>query len=236
MIGYLLEKYVEAFGFPTETCMADWLDTAVTCGHEDILRLLLYLPTEVGISTFYRAFEAACRLSKVSLLYLFFRPSPNVPGRLAINQIYSWRDKSHRSGYPLKTAMMFAERRHMRGIIVKLLELGADPNGPKYRPHSGRPLHLAFDQCVSGILPLLDAGANPHLIDDDWWIKFQRKRYAKTSVIGKAFRKALKCHAKPKPAKGVEGFLAGVDEKIKEDTVAVKDVNLVPASSGCTQS
>ncbi|CAN9171052.1 unnamed protein product [Alternaria sp. RS040] len=238
MTHYLLEKYVEAFGSPTETCMAVWLNTAVTCGHEDILRLLLYVPTEVGISTLYRAFEAACHLSKVSLLYLFFRPSPNVPGRLAINRIYSWRDKNYASEYPLNTAMMVAEQRHMRGIIVKLLELGADPNGSKYRSHSGRPLRLAFDfdKCVSGILPLLDAGANPHLIDDDWWIELQWKRFAETSVIGKALRKALKCHAKPKPAKEVEGFLAEVDEKIKEDTVAVKDVNLVPASSGYTQS
>jgi hypothetical protein len=236
MIDYLLQKYVEAFGSPTETCMAGWLDTAVTCGRKDILRLLLYLSTEVHISTFYKAFEAACCLSKVSLLYLFFQPSPNVPGRLAINQIYSWSDKSYRSTYPLDTAIRFAQRRHMRSIIEKLVELDADPNGPKYRPHFRRPLHLAFDQRVSGILPLLDAGANPHFINDAGWMKFQRGRHEKTSVIGKALRKALKRCAKLKPADGVEGFLAEVDEQIKEDTVAVKDVNLVPASSGCTQS
>ncbi|CAN9243389.1 unnamed protein product [Alternaria alternata] len=138
--------------------------------------------------------------------------------------------------YPLNTAIKLAERRHVRSIIEKFLELGADPNGPKYRAHLIRPLHLAIDQCVSGILPLLDAGANPHLINDAVWMKVQRQKYAKTTVIGKALRKALKRYAKSKPAKGVEGFLAEVDEKIKDDTVAVKDVNLVPASFGCTQS
>ena len=122
-------------------------------------------------------------------------------------------------------------------IIKKLLELGADPNGPKYRAGLRRPLYLATTgECASGILPLLDAGANPHFINDAGWMKFQRGRHEKTSVIGKALRKALKRCAKLKPADGVEGFLAEVDEQIKEDTVAVKDVNLVPASSGCTQS
>jgi hypothetical protein len=232
MIDYLLQKYVEAFGSQTEICMKDWLNTAVTCGNKDMLHLLLHLSTEVGIATFYKAFETACRLSQVSLLYLFFEPSPNVPGRLAINQICSWSNKSYRHGYPLNTAMKLAERRHMKSMIEKLLELGADPNGPKYRAHLKRPLHLAFDQCVSGILPLLDAGANPHLINDAVWTKVQREKYAKTTVIGKALRKALKRYAKSKPANGAEGFLAEVDEQIKEDTVAVKDVNLVPASFG----
>lgn len=226
--------------------MADWLDRAVTCGHQDMLRLLLHCPTQAGISTFYKAFETACRLLRVSLLHLFFPSSPDGSGCLAINQVYLWSDKSYRPAYPLETAIRFAQRRHMRSIIKKLLELGADPNGPKYRAHLRRSLHLAIDQRVSGIRPLLDAGANPYLINDAEWTEFQRKgfhrtTYAKTSVIGKALRKALKLYvkskpAKAKPAKGVEGFLAEVDEKIKEDTMAVKDVNLKPAFFGCTQS
>jgi hypothetical protein len=237
MIEHLLEKYVEAFGSPTEACMTEWLDKAVTCGHEYTLGLLLRLPTEVGISTFYKAFEAACRLPRVSLLYLFFRPSSNIPGRLAINKVYSRSDKDYWSVYPLDTAIRLAKRRYMGSIIKKLLELGADPNGPKYRAGLRRPLHLATtDYCVSGILPLLDAGANPYLINDAQWIKVQRKRYSKQTSKGKALRTALKRYAKSKPAKGVEGFLAEVDEQIKEDTVAVRDVNLVPASFGCMQS
>lgn len=237
MIEYLLEKYVEAFGSPTEACMIDWLDKAVTCGHEYILGLLLHLPTEVGISTFYKAFEAACRLPRVSLLYLFFRPSSNIPGRLAINKIYSLSGKDYWSAYPLDTVIRLAKRRHMGSIIKKLLELGADPNGPKYRAGLRRPLHLAAnDYCVSGILPLLDAGANPYLINDARWIKVQRKKYSRQTSKGKALRIALKRYAKSKPAKGVEGFLADVDGRIKQDTVAVKGVNFKPAFFGCMQS
>jgi hypothetical protein len=113
-------------------------------------------------------------------------------------------------------------------IIKKLLELGADPNGPKYRAGLRRPLYLATTgECASGILPLLDAGANPYLINDARWIKVQRKRYSKQTSKGKALRIALKRYAKSEPAKGVEGFLA---------EVAVKDVNLKPAFFGCTQS
>jgi hypothetical protein len=213
MIEYLLEKYVEAFGSPTEVCMAEWLNRAVTYGRKGMPALLLHLSTDVGISTYYKAFEAACRLSKVSLLYLFFRPSPIIPARLAINKFYPLSDKGYRSVYPLDTAIRVAARRHMESIIKKLLELGTDPNGPKYRVSSRRPLHLAtIVDCVSGILPLLDAGANPRLVNDAGWTKKQRKKYGKTSVIGQALRIALKRYPKSKPTKGIEGFLAEVDE------------------------
>ncbi|CAN9275110.1 unnamed protein product [Alternaria alternata] len=228
IIDYLLHKYVEAFGFPTEACTAEWLDRAVTCGHKDMLRLLLCRPTQAGISTFYKAFETACRLSKVSLLHIFFPYSLGGPGCLAINQVYPSSIKGYPSTYPLITAIRLAEGRRMTTIIKKLLELGADPNGPKYRAGLRRPLYLATTgECVSGILSLLDAGANPYLINDARWIKVQRKRYGKQTSKGKALRIALKRYAKPKLAKGVEGFLA---------EVAVKDVNLKPAFFGCTQS
>jgi hypothetical protein len=208
--------------------MAEWLDRAVTCGHKDILRLLLYCPTQAGISTFYKAFETACRLSKVSLLHIFFPYSLGGPGCLAINQVYPSSIKGYSSTYPLNTAIRLAEGRRMITIIKKLLELGADPNGPKYRAGLRRPLYLATTgECASGILPLLDAGANPYLINDARWIKVQRKRYSKQTSKGKALRIALKRYAKSEPAKGVEGFLA---------EVAVKDVNLKPAFFGCTQS
>ncbi|KAB2099151.1 hypothetical protein AG0111_0g12624 [Alternaria gaisen] len=188
-----------------------------------MLSLLLHLSTEVGISTFYKAFEAACRLSKVSLLYLFFRPSPIIPARLAINKVYSFSDKGYRIVYPLDTAIRLAKRNHVGSIIKKLLKLGADPNGPKYRASLRRSLHLAtIVDRVSGILPLLDTGANPHLINDAGGTKKQRKKYGKTSMRGQALRIALKRYTKSKPAKGVEGFLAEVDEQIKEDMVAVK--------------
>lgn len=203
--------------------MAEWLDRAVTCGHKDMLRLLLYCPTQAGISTFYKAFETACRLSKVSLIHIFFSYSLDGPGCLAINQVYPSSIKGHPSTYPLITAVRLAEGRRMTTIIKKLLELGADPNGPKYRAGLRRPLQLVTTvDCVSAILLLLDAGANPRMINDAEWTKKQRKRYEKTSVTGQALRAALKRYAKSKPAKGVEGFLAEVDESIKEDMVAVK--------------
>ncbi|KAL1797129.1 hypothetical protein ACET3X_003735 [Alternaria dauci] len=212
MFAYLLEKYVDAFGLPREACMADWLNKAVTYGRKYMLCLLIRFPNQAGISTSYKAFETACRLSKVSLLELFFTSVPTSPARLSVNQVYQSTNGPYSSTYPLMTAIQFAKPQHRRCIVKKLLELGADPNGPKYLAGLARPLQFGmyFDYANS-ILPLLEAGANPRLINDAGWTKAQRSKYGKVTVIGKALRVALKSHKKFKPTKGVKNFLAEVE-------------------------
>jgi hypothetical protein len=61
MARYLLDQYVEIFGPATETCMENWLDKAMIIGHEEIARLLMHMPTHLGMGTFYTAFGDSCQ-------------------------------------------------------------------------------------------------------------------------------------------------------------------------------
>jgi len=205
-IKYLLAKYITAFGSATETCMKAWLDKTIGISNEEILKLLLALPSQTGPSTIYTAFETACRLSKPDLLHLLFGPQIGQT-TLAINQIQG-------STYPILTAVN-ACTTPQAGIFIKsLLGLGADPNGPAYLAGLERPLQAAtrYGRSIA-CLVLLGAGANPHLVTPGSlaWVESVKKRYREDTRAGRVFREALEVCEAPKVARD-EDFLVEVDE------------------------
>ncbi|KAI4675978.1 uncharacterized protein J4E84_009777 [Alternaria hordeiaustralica] len=206
MTKYLLAKYITAFGSATEACMKAWLDKAIQTNKEELLKLLLALPSQTGPSTIYAAFETACRLSKPDLLHLLFGPQIGQT-TLAINQIQG-------STYALLTAVNLCTT-PAAGIFIKsLLELGADPNGPAYRAGVERSLQAAMRYGRSiACLVLLEAGANPHLVTPGSlaWVESVKKRYREDTRAGRVFREALEVCEVPKVARD-EDFLVEVDE------------------------
>ncbi|KAI4641271.1 hypothetical protein J4E93_008150 [Alternaria ventricosa] len=203
MTNYLLAKYITAFGSATETCMKVWLDKAIQLSNEEILKLLLALPSQSGPSTIYAAFETACRLSKPDLLHLLFGPQVG-QFTLLVNHIQG-------STYPLLTAV----NAYTTGTFIRsLLELGADTNGPAYLAGLERPLQAAtrYGRSIA-CLVLLGAGANPHLVTPGSlaWVESVKKRYREDTRAGRVFREALEVCEAPKVARD-EDFLVEVTE------------------------
>ena len=206
MTTYLLAKYITAFGSATEACMKAWLDKAIQTNKEELLKLLLALPSQTGPSTIYAAFETACRLSKPDLLYLLFGPHISQT-TLLVNQIQG-------STYPLLTAVNACATAAAGVFIKSLLELGADPNGPAYLAGLERPLQAAtrYGRSIA-CLVLLGAGANPYLVTpgSSAWVESVKKGYREDTRAGRAFREALEVCEVPKVARD-EDFLVEVTE------------------------
>ena len=206
MTKYLLAKYITAFGPATEACMKAWLDKAIQINNEEILGLLLALPSQAGPCTMYAAFETACRLCKPDLLHLLFGPQIGQT-TLSINQVQD-------STYPLLTAVNLCTTPAAGTFIKSLLELGADPNGPTYLAGLERPLveAMRYGRSVA-CLVLLEAGANPYLITPGSlaWAESVKKRYREDTWAGRMFRGALEVCEVPAVARD-EDFLVEVTE------------------------
>ncbi|KAI4940470.1 hypothetical protein J4E86_010850 [Alternaria arbusti] len=212
MVKYLLSKYISAFGLAEEFCMKAWLKTTIEFGDEDVLKLILTVPSGYGPSIIYAAFETACRLAKPDLLHLLFGSEVSQT-TLSINHVQGFT-------YPLLTAVEACATLEDAIFIKELLKLGADPNGPAYLADLDRPLVAAMrDSKTAACLILLEAGANPHLVACTRWVKRMRKLYPRDTEAGKALRKALKTCEKPKVARD-EDFLVEVveaDEDVEMD-------------------
>ncbi|KAI4911166.1 hypothetical protein J4E85_011304 [Alternaria conjuncta] len=203
--NYLLAKYITAFSSATEACMKAWLNKAIQTSNEEILKLLLALPSQTGPSTIYAAFETACRLSKPELLHLLFGPQIGQT-TLAINQVQG-------STYALLTAVNACTTPAAGTFIKALLNLGADPNGPVYLAGLERPLRAAmrYDRSIA-CLVLLEAGANPYLVTPGSlaWVESVKMRYQEDTWAGRMFRDALEVCEVPAVARD-EDFLVEVD-------------------------
>jgi len=203
-LKYLLSKYTSAFGLATECCMKAWLKTTIEFGGEDVLKLILEVPSRYGPSIMYAAFETACCLAKPDLLHLLFGSQVGQT-TLSINHVEDFR-------YPLLTAVKACATLEDVVFIKELLKLGADPNGPAYLANLDRPLQaMKRDGGATACLVLLEAGANPHLVACTRWVKIMRKLYPRNTEGGKALRNALKTCEKPKVARD-EDFLAEIVE------------------------
>jgi len=217
MTKYLLAKYITAFGSATEACMKAWLDKAIQISNEEILKLLLALPSQTGPSTIYAAFETACRLSKPDLLHLLFGSQVSQT-TLLVNHI-------HGSTYPLLTAVNACATPQAGTFIKSLLELGADPNGPAYLAGLERPLQAAtrYGRSIA-CLVLLGAGANPNLVTpgSTAWVESVKKGYQEDTRAGRMFQEALEVYEVPAVARD-EDFLVEVTEADGDVEVDVGD-------------
>ncbi|KAK1916054.1 hypothetical protein P3342_003869 [Pyrenophora teres f. teres] len=194
MATVLIQKYDEAFGPASETCMTEWLQCSVSTGNKVITRLLQRIPTHAGTYTFYTAFENSCRLRDPGLIRIFFEE-----GRLEVNGISSY-------SYPLTVASQMS---HTSTVPVEvLLSLGANPDGPTYRGHFRRPLEVALQTGRDRVaILLLEAGANIHLISKSCWKPYM-KQWSGMEEVTEALNRSLRESQKPRPLCG-ELFVCG---------------------------
>ncbi|RMZ69848.1 ankyrin repeat [Pyrenophora seminiperda CCB06] len=189
MAKVLIENHGRVFGLATESCMAKWLDCAVTAGNKVITRLLQHIPNHGGEGLFYSAFRSSCKLENPDIIRIFFDEK-----RLEINGVTA-------KGYPLRTAIMES---YKSAVSVRaLLALGANPDGPVYPGAFDRPLQVSLKMYRhQASIALLDAGANIHLIPDSVWFPY-KKTWSNT--LGK-LEFGLICSfmdsPKPKPLQG----------------------------------
>jgi len=188
MTKVLIEKYGEAFGPASESCMEEWLEYAVATGNKVITRLLQHVPNHAGMQIFYTAFEKSCWLGDTDIIRIFFEE-----GRLEINGISS-------VGYPLLTAVRVPFTSVVS--VSVLLALGANPNGPIYCGHSKHPLQVALECGRDKVaIALLEAGANIHLIPKSIR-EAHMKRCTGMEQLKQALIHSLKRFKKPKPLCG----------------------------------
>jgi hypothetical protein len=155
IVQFLLNKYVDIFGPATEPCMEIWLDKAISAKDTKIARLLMHVDTHAGMSTFYTAFEKSFMWGKIRLRSVFFELD-----RLQIDQVF-------RRTYPLLTTIDSYAGPH---VIKRLVDLGADVDGPAYLGGLDRPLRAALKSRRDKLLlKLLQMGASPHLIPQSIW-------------------------------------------------------------------
>ncbi|KAI2482055.1 hypothetical protein Ptr902_06436 [Pyrenophora tritici-repentis] len=188
MATVLIQKYGEAFGPASETCMQEWLQCSVSTRNTAITRLLSQIPAHAGIDIFYTAFEGSCRLGDPDLIRIFFEE-----GRLEINGI-----SSH--SYPLIIA---SEVSHASTVPVEvLLSLGAYSDGPTYRGCFKRPLEAALRFRHGRVASLLlKPGANIHLISKSCW-KLYMKQWSGMEEVTEALNRSLRESQKPRPLCG----------------------------------
>jgi hypothetical protein len=187
IVQFLLNKYVVIFDPATEPCMEIWLDKAISAKDTKIARLLMHVDTHAGMSTFYTAFEKSFMWGKTRLRSVFFKLD-----RLQINQVF-------RRTYPLLTAIESYAGPH---VMKRLVDLGADVDGPAYLGGLDRPLRAALKSRRDKLLlKPLQMGANACLIPQSIWRSHQ-EYISNTLEMKKALEAAYQNCEKPRPLSG----------------------------------
>ncbi|KAF1843182.1 uncharacterized protein K460DRAFT_341031 [Cucurbitaria berberidis CBS 394.84] len=194
ILQYLVEKYVEAFGTASQRCMEKWLKAAVRTGRPEYVRLIVALRHHCSLLCIYDAFELSCKLNHPQVSRVFFEGNT-----LEVNEML-YHD------FPIGTAFEYGSL----SVIKELLDLGANPDGPRYIGDGNRPLCEAlYEEETEICCLLLEKGANIDLVQP--MINSKKDFIEKSPKLRELVKKADECRG-PKLPLRVDGGLFASDD------------------------